>query len=585
VRKQVLEDLLLLKRCITLSRNIYLTMLRDFLLFEWGKIPKYFRTKKAAKVITSILFILVFALVALGIYSFFTTAFRFIQYIIEEEFRLPLTLFLYEVFFILLSGVIVFSALVTGVFQFFRGEYDAWILASPRFSLLPKLVFVKGVLASVWPLLVMFVPAVLAFNKFHSLGFASLSLVVLSVISLVILLNALTSVIVVLLGELYNQVSQKVKRVSFSFKGYIALLAFVLFVGLSYTWTAIRSYDFVKLFKAEDVDSVLAMSEIGNKFIAFPTHPFAKMMVTLQTEGEVAAISYAGVLVVLAVVSVCVWWYISRFCYGLWQRFQEGSRVIALREGAFSSPKKAYLFTGGSTYALFKKEFLVMTRNMKGVFWLLFLLFIWMSQIIIMVISRHNIIKYEADISDRLASLYAFQFVIASYFICAFTLRFVFPSFSVERKTAWLLASAPLSFKKLFLSKAAFFSVFFVSLGLLMNLVSSILLKMAPVNAFYSLTLFVSVVITVVTFGVVLGVFFPNNESDDPDVISTSLPGLFFTMMSLLYGALGAIVYYYLLTDAMVPLFIVFVVASLLLSAGMFLSVFQKKGRVLFTRD
>jgi hypothetical protein len=52
----------------------------------------------------------------------------------------------------------------------------------------------------------------------------------------------------------------------------------------------------------------------------------------------------------------------------------------------------------------------------------------------------------------------------------------------------------------------------------------------------------------VVTLGLVLGAIFPNFDTDDPEVLGTSLPGLAFVFGSLIYGGLGAGAYYYYLS-------------------------------------
>ena len=148
------------------------------------------------------------------------------------------------------------------------------------------------------------------------------------------------------------------------------------------------------------------------------------------------------------------------------------------------------------------------------------------------------------DISEKLVTLQAIQFVIAIYFVASFTLRFVFPSFSVEKKTAWILASAPLSFKKIFFSKYLFYTLFFVILGVSMSYINSFILNLSFASGLYSMLLFVSTVIFIVTLGLSLGALFPNTETDDPEAISTSMPGLFFTALALIYGTLSAGVLY-----------------------------------------
>jgi hypothetical protein len=165
------------------------------------------------------------------------------------------------------------------------------------------------------------------------------------------------------------------------------------------------------------------------------------------------------------------------------------------------------------------------------------------------IILAKNVGRHNPDISETFAILQSLQFIISIYFISAFTLRFAFPSFSTERKTAWIVASAPLSFIKIFLSKYLFFTGFFSVVAISMTYLSTFVLHIPFSNAVYALLLLVAVVVCIVTFGLTLGALFPSTDTDDPEVMSTSMPGLFFTVLSLLYGALAAWVLYLSLTQ------------------------------------
>jgi hypothetical protein len=225
---------------------------------------------------------------------------------------------------------------------------------------------------------------------------------------------------------------------------------------------------------------------------------------------------------------------------------------------------KPYRFTGGNVVALFKKEALVSSRNWKGVLWFCFLFLIWLLQIGMNVIVNSHIHRYELDISQKKITFQIIQYIIAIYFMSAFTLRFVFPSFSVEKKTAWILASAPLNFKKIFFGKYLFYSIFFVSLGVLMSFINSGVLGLSFTHAFYLMLLFITTIIFIVTVGIVLGALFPSTETDDPEAISTSMSGLSFTALALIYGAISDGVLYLTLTQGSVLYLLIFVVFTLL---------------------
>ena len=143
-------------------------MLSLFLQFELNKIGRFFKTKTLAKVITSALFLFVFVCVAVGIYFFFIAGFKYINIEVEDAVQLPITLFVYEMFLVVLSGVIILSSVISSIFSLFKGENDNWVLSSPAYRMFPRIIFVKSVLTSAWPLFVMFLPAALALTKWAS---------------------------------------------------------------------------------------------------------------------------------------------------------------------------------------------------------------------------------------------------------------------------------------------------------------------------------------------------------------------------------------------------------------------------------
>jgi hypothetical protein len=136
----------------------------------------------------------------------------------------------------------------------------------------------------------------------------------------------------------------------------------------------------------------------------------------------------------------------------------------------------------------------------------------------------------------------------------------------MEKKTSWILGSAPLSFTKIFTGKYLFYTSSFITIGLLMSSVNAGVLSLSLVSASYTAVLFIITTITIVTCGLSLGALFPNTETDDPEVISTSMPGLFFTAFSLIYGTVSAWILYTSIQSSSLFPTLFFIVASALVS-------------------
>lgn len=73
-------------------------MMNLFILFEFKKIVKFFKTKTLAKYITTLLFVAVFLFIGFGIYVFLVSGFRFIKAEAAIDIRMALSLFIYELF-------------------------------------------------------------------------------------------------------------------------------------------------------------------------------------------------------------------------------------------------------------------------------------------------------------------------------------------------------------------------------------------------------------------------------------------------------------------------------------------------------
>lgn len=510
----------------------------------------YFQTRRLAKIITSLLFILVFSSVSIGIYFFFISGFRYIQFNVEAEFREPLLLFVNEMFLLVLSGVIVLSSIISGIFTLFRGNYDAWILSSPGYKIFPRISFITSTMSSSWPLFVMFIPALCAFLSMGYISIVGLFFVVISVLLFLAVLNALTFSFVIAIGYVYYHFSRVTRFITFSFRGMIGFLVLAVIACVLFVATKVRGIDLVALFKAGDVDTALSIATIGDHFRWLPSHPFALQIVFWQSGHVYEALTLFLVLFVLAAVTLLIFWLISPFFYCLWQKFQEGeSHVITENVIQPRSVVGGFQFRGGLTRVLFKKEVLTAMRNTKGNLWALFLFCLWLAQLGINVVSKTNLHRYQIDATDKVAIMQAIQFIIAIYFMCAFVLRFVFPSFSLEKRTSWILGTAPLRFRKIFFGRYFFYVVSFIFIGVVMNYIDALVLNLPVLYSLYTTTLLISMIMFIVTLGLTLGALFPSFETDDPESISTSMPGLFFTGISLAYGALCAFLLYRVLID------------------------------------
>lgn len=523
----------------------------------------YFKSKTLAKLITVSLFLVVFYLVALGIYFFFVSGFNFLNK--DEYLRLPITLYFYELFVLALGGIFIFSALVTGIFALFRTSDESWLMSSPAYRYLPKLVLIDNSINGLWPLLVAFLPMVLALYRVNRLSFYGAVLIILSFILFLITLSALALLMILLFGYLWHYLDQKLKFIHLTLGRLVILLLIIIIIGSVAVWHNSINTDLFKLFKANSADNTaIDLKTVSASFSYLPSHPLAMSVFAWQNHNSTEAIKYFLILLVLAIIVVAAWWLASVLFLSVWQALQEGQPTPAVASKTNQIKKRSFSFSGGPVCALFSKEALVAARNSKAMLWFGFVLFIWLMQASINVVLSYNLKQYQVNPVLSSAITQVLQFVTASYFICAFVLRFVFPAFSMESKTTWILASAPLNHKKIFWAKYAFYSLVFVVIGLLLGYLNLLAL---PIPLSYSgtmLLLFVITILFITALGLSLGALFPNWQTDDPSIISTTMPGLAFIVLSLAYGALGGYLIYYSLGQNTFLLLYIFIISSLI---------------------
>ncbi|MEN9881476.1 MAG: hypothetical protein RLZZ308_659 [Candidatus Parcubacteria bacterium] len=550
-----------------------------FFKFEIATLGNYLKTRTSAKMITLLLFLLVFLFVGVGIYFFFLSGLRYIEASVTDDIRHSVNLFIYELFLLILSGVIFLSSLISGVLHLFKGKNDTWILASPTYSLLPKIVFVRTILRSAIPSIIVFLPALLAFNKVYTVSHYSILFIGCSLLFFLLTICSITLSLLLLTIFGYYKLVQKLRPSLFSFKNSIIVL-FIATLGLVYAvWNNNKSLDFVALFKAEETVETIQMSTIATHFQLLPTHPFAMQLIYWQNKEIAPASLYFLLMAVITIISVLFWWKISPVFYPMWQKFQEGGTNSTW----FLSKKMKYTFTGNLSQVLFKKEMLLFTRNSRGILWSCFFFSIWLLQIGTNNILNKNISRHQLDITEKFAILQSLQYIIALYFISSFALRFVFPSFSIEKKTSWILLSAPINFRKIFFGKYIFFITLFTTLGLVMSYITMTVLGLSIANTLYSTLLLTSVSIAIITFALILGAFFPNTETDDPEIIATSMTGLFFTAISLTYGGISGWVLYTTLIKNSQTLLVSFVIFTLGLTISM-LYITPKYIKILYSK-
>jgi hypothetical protein len=543
---------------------------------QFTRTKRFFRTRRLAKLITVALFCLVFALFSIGVYLFFLKGFGYLQN--DDYFFRATSLYVYEIFFLLIFILIAASTAITALFRLFKNKEDGWLMASPCYRDLSKAIFWQSAIATAWPIIFVVLPALVALGQRGIITLSGLFFSFLAIIFFALFTTALIFIVILFAGLILSKLEKNYKIVSASFSKLILFIIILFVIYLGAIWAASSHTDLVDIFHAAEFNGPSAGTElIAARFHLLPSHLIASQMLAWQLRDAGSAFFYFFLLGLLTLFSVIIYYLLTDSILPLWQLFQEEHRG----GGAGWRAKPHWLnfkFRHGQLATIFSKELIFSLRNSRNLLWLLFLALIWLLQTGLNLILARNVSKHNLAGLTVPTLVQVLQFVTSIYFLAALALRFVLPSFSAEKKTAWIFESAPLLPGKIFIAKFSFFLALLALLGLSIGYSNTAFFEnrlFASLSTFFT---FFSAIFFLVTLALSLGFLYPNHETSDPSIISTSLPGLIFIFTSLAYGALGGWLLYGLLkADQLLPLSL-FLFSSFIFS--IFLIVFVQRRKI-----
>lgn len=510
-------------------------MLKTLLSFQLSTIRKFFKTKTLAKLITVGLFLGVFFFVISTLYFFLVTGLRFTLFQMTSDTRDALLYFIFESFYLTLFLLTVLSACISLLFSLFRKKKDAWFMSSPHYTIYTRLTVIRVFLGAVIPIAVLFLPMVASLKKVIHLGAFQIFELYASLTFLTLLTVSFVTIFILLLGTCASYCRKIFFKKQLRFGELSALFAFIIITFAVYGTLSLRHIDLPKLFKTEDASARLEPKVIAESFAWSPSHMPATQLFCITTKDVTCQAKHTIALFVLTLFCLYLCKKLSPLHFTLWKVFQDKGRTSS----HMKVRTRLSYFNHSQLRSAFEREYMSITRDMRSLFWLLFLIAIWVGEIVVHSLARYTYIKHGINFEEYLPRLVATQVMITIYFVSAFTLRFVYPSFSTEKKMAWILGTAPLAYIKRFRAKLAFYLCFFVTLGTFMNFLSASFLSFKNSSLLHSLLVLIPSLLLIVVFGLFLGIFFPSDEGDDAESSTTSMPGLTFTLLSLMYGALG----------------------------------------------
>ncbi len=498
--------------------------------YEWNSFKRYLRKDRIAKLLTLLGFVLALSFLVGIVYESFYYGFRYVAK--DEYFGEAVTIYVVELFFLVASVFIFASALVTSLSTLFSKGSDELLLASPHHRTRLTLVVTRIVLTSLWPLVVIITPALVALLSLGQLSVLGLLLSLVSSVLLVSVSCLFALLVVLLIADILDGFGRfTVRRTVFG----VASLSVLAFGSL---WLRFRSLDLVAFFQARRIDAAVPdLSPILHQFSIFPSHLSALSVVYGEIGDVASALGAIGYLALLLVVLLGSFHLLRGEYLGIWQRAQERTRGIGTREA-----KMPFGLADADTpvSAILRKEGLVFFRDPRGVMWVGFILLVWAFQGAAEGMLARGLVGERVASSAVPLSLDALQYGITLYFVAMFVLRFAFPSFSSERKSFWSVRSAPVSMDSVYVAKLGFFSVLFSSFAVTFTSWHAVRLELSLSAAMPIVFLVILGTFALTVLGLSLGAMFPSRDTDDPERLSTTLPGVGFIIIAILYGGAGS---------------------------------------------
>jgi hypothetical protein len=518
-------------------------MIGSFLQLSIKGVRRFFSTRTVPKIITVSLFILVVIGVATVVFLGVRSGFTLIKN--QTYGRQTLSLYIYEEFFLVLGYLMFASAIVSGLFTLFRGGANNWIVTSPRYkSVILRAGF--GVLDSATgTLLIIGIPAVIALAEVYGGGVISIPSALVALLLLTLITSGLAVIVILLFST-----------VLYCFRGstwralqmkWLAVLSGLFMAALTYG--LVRTIVLMNIFSLFVSGPITAAEANINGVVAafhwFPTTLLALMMLALQNHAWGLAWSYIGGIALTAIFVMLIIYLFSFIFLKLWQGIQEGNFEARTSIGVKHQPPRAFpRFLKSDLGALFEKEIIVNFRSTRDSLWVVFILGLWAIQVGLNLFLQKNSAAYGTSEANIIAYLQALQAATTVFFTSTFALRFALPSFSSDHRMAWIMGTSPVAPRRIFFSKLGFYIITFLILGIGVGIANASLLGISLVAEGTFLLLLAVMIVVITAFALGVGALFPDTESDDPEVVSTSLPGLGFTFISLAYGGVGTWLYY-----------------------------------------
>jgi hypothetical protein len=533
-----------------------------FLSYPGQVIKRYLSRERFTRVFTISIFLIIIALVAAAIYTITLGGLTFIQ--TNQELREAVQFYIIQLFGLLVFSLGFINSILIISSGFARKDYQ-WIAVTPSFSILAFIQLFQLLASSLWIFLAIITPVLLATGNFTGISWFGFILSFLLTTALIV--TASVSGVLAYLVSIYTLqgLSQLLKRNIVSQSRAIFILIIFSVIAAIGLWRIAIPQDFVQFFNGS---TVVQIDTIREKLILLPTFGISQILHNVLFDTTSFGIGYVIILIILPIAVLIDLYTLLRIQYlSIWQLLQEDNYVA---DKSVNAPSyKPYNFPSSSIiHTIIDKELLLIWRDKKNILWFLIVVTLWAAQTAVSWRVSVNTTTYGS--SETIPNfVYSLILAIGLYFISALALRFVFPTFSAERKVAWILGVAPISLWNIAVGKLLIYTGLFTLIGSPLLIANFTFLNFDFFPAVIYWLIFYLSIILIVLLAIFLSIRYPNRFSSDPETLSTTLPGLAFTSFALGGSLVISSIMYLALTtiDLATLLILLLTIISLLLTS------------------
>jgi hypothetical protein len=527
-------------------------------------IKRYLAREKFTRIFAVFILLIVILFVAISIYATTIGGLNFISR--DIELRDALYFYIAQLFYLLVFVLSYGNSILVIAASFGRKSHQ-WIMATPAFSIMAFVNLFQLLISSLWIFLAVIIPVLVGIAQFMGVGGLQLFLSFVLTTALIIIGSIVGVLSYMLSVYILRYFSNLMGRNIVSQSLAIILLVISSVLMITLFWRIAIPQDFVKFFDGNYVTQMATMKE---QLIYLPTFGIAQVLHDLLFCANIFGTNYTIIFSILTIILLITSYTLLKRSYlTMWQLLQEGN-YIATQNNAKNTVHKSYSFPSvNAVHTIIDKELLLIWRDKKNLLWFIIVVGLWLAQTAVSWRVTANAKTYgDGYIFPNF--IYALILAIGLYFISALTLRFVFPTFSSERKVAWILGVAPVSPWNIAVGKLIIYTILFLFIGSPILIANFVILGFGFFPTLLFWIVFSLSVILITLLAIFLSIKYPNRFSSDPETLSTTLPGLAFTTLALGGSIIIANIMYLVLTnnvDLVILLVLLITTLNLLLTS------------------